>query len=101
LQLVAERSAARGAPDVALALYGQALRIQEVAFGAESPALRPLLADLAELELELGHDEEALQHRARREMLEPRPAASADGIRLDCVLLSRPIEKPHGVSRAN
>jgi len=77
LQLAAERSALRGAPDEALALYGRALRIQEATFGPDSPALRPLLADLAELEVELGRDGDALLHRARREMLEPRSASPA------------------------
>lgn len=101
LQLVAERCAARGALDDALALYGRALRIQETAFGADSPALRPLLGDLAELELELGHDEDALQHQTRREMIKPRLVVPADLIRLDGVLLSRPADEPHGVSRAN
>jgi hypothetical protein len=101
LQLVAERCAARGAQDDALALYGQALRIQETAFGPDSPALRPLLGDLADLELELGHDQDALRHRARRDMLEPRVAAPADRVRLDGLILSRPADKSHGVSRAN
>ena len=100
LRLVAERCAARGAPDEALELYGRALRIQEATFGLDSPALRPLLGDLAELELELGHDEDALRHRARRESLEPRPTP-ADRIRLDGVLLAGAADKPSGVSRAN
>ena len=69
LQLVAERSAARGATDEALTLYGRALRIQEVTFGPDSAALGPLLHDLADLERELGHDADALLHEARREML--------------------------------
>jgi hypothetical protein len=101
LQLVAERCAVRGAPDEALALYGRALRIQETAFGPDSPALRPLLGDLAELELELGHNEDALQHRARRDALAPRLVAPADRVRMDGVLLTRPADEPHGVSRAN
>jgi hypothetical protein len=74
LQLVAERCAARGATDEALASYGQALRIQETAFGADSAALGPLLHDLADLERELGHDADALLHEARREMLAPHAA---------------------------
>jgi hypothetical protein len=101
LQLVAERCAARGASDEALRLYARALRIQETTFGPDSPALRPLLGDLAELELELGHDGEALLHRARRELLEPRAAALADRIRLDGVLVSHTSDKPTGASRAN
>jgi hypothetical protein len=101
LQLVAERCAVRGAPDEALALYGRALRIQEAAFGPDSPALRPLLGDLAALELELGHDGDALLHRARRDMLERRSAAAADGIRLGSVVVSRTSDQPNGVSRVN
>jgi hypothetical protein len=99
LQLVAERCAARGAPDEALALYARALRIQEATFGPDSPALRPLLGDLAELELELGHDTEALLHRARREMLELRSAAPADRIRHDGVLLSQTSATPRRATR--
>jgi hypothetical protein len=60
-----------------------------------------LLGDLADLELELGHDQDALRHRARRDMLEPRVAAPADRVRLDGLILSRPADKSHGVSRAN
>lgn len=78
LQLVAERCAARGAPDEAIALYAHALRIQEASFGPDSPALRPLLGDLAELERELGRDGDALTQEARRRMLEPRAAPSED-----------------------
>jgi hypothetical protein len=100
LQLAAERSALRGAPDEALALYARALRIQEATFGADSPALRPLLADLAELELELGREGDALLHRARREMLEPRSAAPADRSRVDGALGSRGSHKPTGAARA-
>src|SRR5437773_1096677 len=100
-QPVAERCAAHGAPDEALALYGRALRIQEAAFGPDSPALRPLLGDLAELELELGHDGDAVLHRARREMLEPRSAAPADRLRIDGVLLARTSDTPSGANRAN
>jgi len=101
LQLVAERCAARGASDEALALYARALQIQEATFGPDSPALRPLLGDLAELELELGHDGDALLHGARREMLEPRSGAPADRIRLDGVLLTHTSDTPNGASRAN
>ena len=100
LQLAAERSALRGASDEALALYGRALRIQEATFGPDSPALRPLLADLAELELELGHEGDALLHRARREMLEPRSVAPADRIRVDGALVSRTSHTPKGAARA-
>ena len=89
LQLAAERCAARGAAEEALALYGRALGIQEATFGPDSPALRPLLGDLAELEQELGHDGDALLHRARREMLEPRAAGALDRVRVDGVFASR------------
>ena len=85
LQLVAERCAARGAPDEAIALYERALRIQQATFGPDSPALRPLLGDLAELERELGRDGDALLHEARRRMLEQRSApadrSQAKGVR--------------------
>ncbi|HTH70365.1 MAG TPA: tetratricopeptide repeat protein [Candidatus Saccharimonadales bacterium] len=99
LQLVAERSARRGAPDEALALYARALRIQELTFGPDSPALRPLLADLADLELELGHEADALLHRSRRDMLEPRSTAPADRVDLDGALASRTSHPPNGIAR--
>jgi|SRR5687767_4121991 len=88
LQLVAERCAARGASDEAMSLYARALRIQQTAFGADSPALRPLLADLAELERELGRDEDANRHDSQRRMLErpsiptyPTDHAEAKGVK--------------------
>src|SRR5438067_9583515 len=81
LQLVAERAAARGATDEALALYGEALRIQERTFGADAAALGPLLHDLADLERELGHDADAMLHEARREMLVPHAAPRVERAR--------------------
>jgi hypothetical protein len=99
LQLVAERSARRGAPDEALALYARALQIQERTFGPDSPALRPLLADLADLELELGYEADALLHRARRDMLEPRSVAAGDRVDVDGALVIRTSQAPNQIAR--
>lgn len=99
LQLAAERAALHGAPDDALALYARALRIHESTFGPDSPALRPLLADLADLELELGRERDALLHRARGETL-ARPSAVPAHPDLDGALTPRESHQRIGAARA-
>ena len=65
MHVVATRCHARGARDEAHQLYERALNIQERAFGPASPAVAAILRDLADLERELGREDDACTREER------------------------------------